>query len=141
MSRGSRIVRIYRLAGAVVTIACLMFLAKSAQNASYAAESNEKPDVVVSEPTVPIIVTVPAEKLEAAQPQPVGRMRTVPEGELEPAEPPPAREPILDPVIQIEAELVLTRALIGSLSDPEVNVPGLTSRSNPPDTVHDGRKI
>jgi hypothetical protein len=66
-------------------------------------------------------------------------MVTVPEGEPLPTQPPPPRNPIPDPVIQSEAPGVSEEAIeaIGLISEPIVNVPGLTSAANPPDTVGD----
>lgn len=62
-----------------------------------------------------------------------GAAVTVPEGELEPPVAPGRPSPIADPVIQSESE----RDAIGLISAPIVNVAGITSNSNPPDTVGD----
>ena len=76
---------------------------------------------------------------ESAIPSPTTPMVTVPEGEPLPTKPPPSRTPIPDPVIQTEAPGVPEAAIevIGLISDPIVNVAGLTSAANPPDTVGD----
>src|SRR4030095_3430202 len=79
--------------------------------------------------------------LESAIPSSTTPMITVPEGEPLPTQPPPSRIPIPARVIQTEAPGVAEAAIeaIGLISDPIVNVAGLTSAANPPDTVGDVR--
>jgi len=88
---------------------------------------------VISTPVAPLHVTVDPKSL-----QPEGLqtpMVTVPEGEPLPGVAPSPSKPILDPVIQLK-EGYGTEVTEG-LSDPEVNIPGITSAANPPDTVGD----
>ena len=98
----------------------------------------------ISPPVLPLQVTVPPPpppEVAAPAPQaPQEPIVTVPEGEPLPTEPPPPRQPLPDPVIQTDehtdARDVSSEA-IGLISDPLVNVAGLTSAANPPDTVGD----
>lgn len=87
----------------------------------------------------PLQVKLPPPPPAPAHLAPLGPIVTVPEGEPLPTEPPPPREPITDLVIQSEAPEVPEPAIeaIGLISDPIVNVAGLTSAVNPPDTVGD----
>ena len=66
-------------------------------------------------------------------------MVTIPEGGLGPTQAPPPRRPIPDPVIQTDEPNVSRESseAIGLISDPIVNVDGLTSAGNPPDPVGD----
>src|SRR5262245_7796823 len=57
-------------------------------------------------------------------------MMTVPEGGRGPTQAPPPRRPTSDPVIQTEKSGESSEA-IGLISDPIVNVGGLTSAANP----------
>jgi hypothetical protein len=95
----------------------------------------------ISPPVTPLRVEVPPPPpaAESAIPDPRTPMVTVPEGGPLPTEPPPPRNPIPDPVIQTEAPGVSEVPIqeIGLISDPIVNVAGLTSAANPPDTVGD----
>jgi len=87
----------------------------------------------VSAPVTPLRVTVDPKSLEVGVPGPVV---TVPEGEPLPTLPPPPRKPVRDPVIQGSAD-VLSGEATESLSDPDVNIAGMSSSANPPDTVGD----
>ena len=88
---------------------------------------------VISAPVTPSPVTIDPKSL-----QPQGfqtPMVTVPEGEPLPEVPPSPSKPIPDPVIQLK-EGYAAEATEG-LSQPDVNIPGITSAANPPDTVGD----
>ena len=88
---------------------------------------------VISAPVAPLHVTVDPKSL-----QPEGLqtpMVTVPEGEPLPGVAPSPSKPILDPVIQLKEGY--GAEVTEGLSDPEVNIPGITSAANPPDTVGD----
>ena len=70
--------------------------------------------------------------------------KTVPEGEPLPTGPRPPRKPIADPAVQLRSGASATTSAIGdaplppgTLSAPKVNVAGINSNSNPPDTVGD----
>ena len=96
---------------------------------AYAQQAASTP--VISAPVTPLRVTVDPKSLEVSAP---GPMVTVPEGEPLPTVPPPPRRAIPDPVIQSSG---VVRGEVESLSDPVVNIPGITSSANPPDTVGD----
>jgi len=91
---------------------------------------------IISAPVVPLKVKVDLKLFEALEPGP-GPVVTVPEGEPLPDVPPPPRMRVLDPVAQIEADAPLDGRRVRRLTPPLVNVPGITSGSNPPDTVGD----
>ncbi len=85
-------------------------------------------------PVKPHKVTVDPSKL---RPSPSAESATVPEGEPLPTLPPPARAPISDPTVQFRQQDQGEAPGIDSLSNPRVNVAGITSASGPPDTVGD----
>ena len=88
---------------------------------------------VISAPVTPLPVTIePKSLLPQGPPSP---MVTVPEGEPLPGVPPSPSKPILDPVTQLKEGY--GAEVTEGLSDPEVNIPGITSAANPPDTVGD----
>jgi len=87
-----------------------------------------------SPPVTPHKVKADPAKLK---PSTAGGPKTVPEGEPLPSLPPPARAPIADPVIQGNVQDQSDAPGIDALSNPDVNVPGMASNSNPPDTVGD----
>lgn len=74
-------------------------------------------------------------------PEAAGPMVTVPEGGPLPTVPPPKRLPIDDEVTQKYLEGAAEVAPPALISNPIVNIQGITSNSNPPDTVGDiGRR-
>src|SRR5262249_15315471 len=94
----------------------------------------------ISPPVTPLQVTVPPPPPAPETAAPVlAPRKTIPEGDPLPTQPPPQRSPIPDPAIQTEAPGVSEAAIeaIGLISDPIVNVAGLTSAADPPDTVGD----
>jgi hypothetical protein len=93
----------------------------------------------VGAPVAPQAVTVPPPPPSSAPriPASPGSLVTVPEGEPLPPEPPPPRQPVDDPVIQLEEGETGEAPRRGALSKPIVNIPGLTADANPPDTVGD----
>jgi len=91
------------------------------------------PAPVISAPVTPLRVSIDPKSLQPGVLQ--GPMITVPEGEPLPSIPPAPSKPISDNVIQLKQGYV-GEATEG-LSDPEVNIPGITSAANPPDTVVD----
>ena len=103
---------------------------------SYAQVAPSPP--YTSPPVTPLQVTVPPPRPAAkpASPDPLAPMVTIPEGEPLPTELPPPRQPVPDPVIQTDGPAVSGKA-IGLISAPLVNVAGITSAANPPDTVAD----
>ena len=90
----------------------------------------------VNPPVQPRAVTVvsPPPDSGLAVPDARSPMVTVQEGEPLPTQAPPQRRPIPDPVIQTDKSEESSEA-IGLISDPIVNIGGLTSAANPPDTV------
>ena len=99
-------------------------------SASYAQPASAP---VISAPVTPLRVIVDRESLLPDIFQ--GPMITVPEGEPIPRILPAPSQPMPDSVIQLE-EGYSGKGTEG-LSQPNVNVSGLTSASNPPDTVGD----
>jgi hypothetical protein len=100
------------------------------------ADENVHSSQYVSPPVQPRAVTVtpPPPGRGLAAPDARTPMVTVPEGEPLPTQAPLPRQPIPDPVIQTNESDISSEA-IGLISDPIVNVGGLTSAANPPDTV------
>ena len=92
----------------------------------------------ISPPVEPLQVTVPALPLGASEPSGLpASMVTVPEGQrLLDESAPPRRKPIADPIMQTD-KAAESKEAIGLLSEPLVNIAGLTSAANPPDTVGD----
>lgn len=149
--------RLVRLGIIVAVLSCLLFLADAAPNPTRAQDPTEddsvsplwlplitrnwtnvqgpEPEPFISPPVEPYSGPVDPELLE---PAPSGPIKTVPEGVL-PTLPPPPRAPIPDPVIQMVTEdaSALEIGAVGLISDPDVNVPGITSFANPPDPVGD----
>lgn len=97
------------------------------------AGAEEAATPVISAPVAPVSVTVSP---PSSQPEPSRTpMVTVPEGEPLPTEPPAPSTPISDPVIQLKEGYPLE--IEEGLSDPMINIAGITSAANPPDTVGD----
>jgi hypothetical protein len=88
--------------------------------------------ITVSSPVTPLHVNVDLRRLEVRGPRP---MVTVPEGEPLPTLPPVPEAPIPDPVIQLRPGASEPGAQV--IGPPILNFAGLTSNSNPPDTVGD----
>jgi len=97
---------------------------------SYAQQASA---TIISAPVTPSRVSVDPKSLQPGVLQ--GPIISVPEGEPLPTIPPVPSKPISDNVIQLEEGYV--GETTEGLSDPEVNIPGLTSAANPPDTVGD----
>lgn len=127
-----------------LALLCCMFLffATGISSAQMAEPSSQ---VTVSPPVAPIEVTIDPRSIASEPGQKVGP--TVPEGEPLPQVPPVKRPPRPDPVIQIqppgkgakgpESMLFEVGEGIEALSDPLINIRGINSRANPPDTVGD----
>jgi uncharacterized repeat protein (TIGR01451 family) len=92
----------------------------------------------VSAPVPPIHVAVDPLSLEVP-PEPGRPMVTVPEGGPPLRGPVPKRPPVPDSTVQLHegGDAILSVAPPGLISDPDVNVAGLTAAANPPDTVGD----
>jgi hypothetical protein len=88
---------------------------------------------ILSAPVTPSRVSVDPKSLQPGVLQ--GPIISVPEGEPLPTIPPAPSKPISDNVIQLEEGYV--GETTEGLSNPVVNVPGLTSAADPPDTVGD----
>ncbi|MGH9896696.1 MAG: hypothetical protein ACREA0_32790, partial [bacterium] len=90
----------------------------------------------------PLNVKADPEKLK---PVPAAGTKTVEEGGILPTLPPPAKTRQADPVIQLHGKQPDGKSLFAAetpdgpdaLGVPFVNVPGITSNANPPDTVGD----
>ena len=109
-------------------IAALCFVVH--QNLAYGQQASVP---VISAPVTPSAVTVDPSSLQP----PVSQipMVTVPEGEPLPTVPPAPSKPVSDTVMQLREGYVADQT--EGLSDPEINIPGITSAANPPDTVGD----
>ena len=95
------------------------------------------PDATISSPVTPVAVAVDPNSLRVTDRGPI---RTLPEGEPLPTQAPPAGGPIPDLAAQVHEEgpfgpMELPSTL--ELTDPIVNVPGITANAAPPDTVGD----
>ena len=97
-----------------------------------AAHAQSVGRVLVSPPVTPLRVSVDMKRLEVKELPP---MVTIPEGEPLPNGEPAPGSPIPDPVIQIREGVAEPGGHIAG--PPLVNVAGLTSNANPPDTVGD----
>jgi len=100
----------------------------------------EENQTFISPPVTPKKAHIDPAQMKIAPPTPSSV--TVPEGEPLPTGPTPKRQPVKDPVIQEDGEksdmeLFEAPGLVGQISDPVVNIPGINSGSNPPDTVGD----
>jgi hypothetical protein len=118
-------------------VACLALCATPL--APCAAQQAPK-KAVVSAPVTPKSVTVSADKLKPRPP--TGPEVTVPEGKPSLLRPPP-RVLVVDPRIQLDVgpltrdrDRMLLPDRVKAVSVPRV-VPGITARSNPPDTIGD----
>ena len=96
--------------------------------------------VIVGAPVTPIKVTVKPAAAAVGSPGVAADGITVPEGEPLPTVAPPPHQPIVDPVFQQPRQKPAIKGgglFTDSVSAPIVNVPGITSGSNPPDVTGD----
>ena len=147
MSRSQAYVRTFnrplRVGLLPAAITAIALLAASLAPLPAAAQAAASSPVIRGEPVAPLKVTGDPAKLKpsTARTPP----KTVPEGEPLPAGPRPPRQPIADPKVQLRSGTAGSSAAAvgdaplppGTLSTPKVNVAGITSNSNPPDTVGD----
>lgn len=128
----------------LISVAICAVLACFLAGRTHAADPDVGLPTYVSPRVTPLKVTVPPPPPESAGeaiPAPAP-MVTVPEGEPV-VGPPPPRAPLADPVIQDKRSgaYEFTPFSLGRLTRPLINVPGLVSAANPPDTVGDiGRR-
>ncbi len=122
----SRVLRSFLSASVLSIVVLAVGLAESAS-----AQEAHGP-VTIGAPVAPIWVTLPPAP-PSVEPVVDELGITVPEGEPLPTVPPPPRVPIADPVFQMRNLF----APPPSVSAPIVNVSGMSTTSNPPDTTGD----
>ncbi len=118
----------------------LAFVVVAACLAGPAFGQQTQAPVFVGAPVTPIRVTVKPAAVTQPAPASAGEAITVPEGEPLPTVAPPPHQPIFDPVFQQSRQRVVKKGgglFTDSVSAPIVNVPGITSGSNPPDVTGD----
>ena len=127
----------YRLMALIVIVGSLLLINGSLN--PICADEIDKADIEVSEPVDPL-QSMNASDLPEAYPH-EAPIVTVPEGEPLPVEPPPQRQPVADPAIQLEKRELpygINEYNVNELiTNPDKSFPGITSSSNPPDTVMD----